>query len=419
MFKRREQFSKDRIVDPITGVPIPIVLNPKMEIADPQLPARERIAQYVRFIKEQNTSYCLFTPTGLKVSRVSGVSLASQIEAIAIDFHLEDESVIAQFERTYYLANLSSGFVVEESLISVDEFNANDLGANDVVALSSVQGAAEMGIRVIDARLMLTGRGVTRSHFFKREIQAFRGAGYRHPAQLRRLAMIMLSTLILSSSFYAYQQYQHQQRQLELERRAEVIPPKVGKDSAVEQLRTYAQWMRDHLAYYQQQGLQTLTLTSTEVAMTGLVKRNSVLDFYQSHTRQRVIPSYQLNVKANPMTGAIKFSDSTWQLSMALDREIPNVNQFGLERYENYLVTLQSALPRIKVAGVSQTPTLSSHGIKEGSLEIRGDFRSPKLLYDLANTFIGIPSYAESLTLTFNDQGPTQLDITMRLVGRG
>ena len=104
---------------------------------------------------------------------------------------------------------------------------------------------------------------------------------------------------------------------------------------------------------------------------------------------------------------------------MNLGSEIPNVAQFGLELYENYLVTLQSALPRLGVTGVSQTPTLSEHGIKEGAIEIRGSYSSPRLLYQLANLFIGIPSYAESLVLTLDEQGSIQMDIQMRLVGRG
>ena len=101
---------------------VPVVLNPKMEIADPQLPARERVNLYVRFIKAQGTRYCLFTPTGLKVSRVAGVSLSSQIEHMAVVYQLEDETIIAQFGQTYYLANLASGFVIREELVPIEQF---------------------------------------------------------------------------------------------------------------------------------------------------------------------------------------------------------------------------------------------------------------------------------------------------------
>ena len=235
MFGKGENYSTQRIVDPVSGVRVPVVLNPKMEIADPQLPARERVNLYVRFIKAQGTRYCLFTPTGLKVSRVAGVSLSSQIEHMAVVYQLEDETIIAQFGQTYYLANLASGFVIREELVPIEQFDSNDLGQNEVIALQGVKGANEMGIRIIDATLLLRGRGVTKAHLFQTETKAFSAAGYRHPAQIRRLIISVVLILTLLVSLYFYRAYQSEQERIEQQKRAAVIPPKVGKDSSVEQ----------------------------------------------------------------------------------------------------------------------------------------------------------------------------------------
>ena len=356
MFGKGENYSTQRIVDPVSGVRVPVVLNPKMEIADPQLPARERVNLYVRFIKAQGTRYCLFTPTGLKVSRVAGVSLSSQIEHMAVVYQLEDETIIAQFGQTYYLANLASGFVIREELVPIEQFDSNDLGQNEVIALQGVKGANEMGIRIIDATLLLRGRGVTKAHLFQTETKAFSAAGYRHPAQIRRLIISVVLILTLLVSLYFYRAYQSEQERIEQQKRAAVIPPKVGKDSSVEQLRVYASWLEDHLEYYLNNGLTLVEIGGGDVKLHGNVKQQTSIQFYDHHKLQGILPSYQVALSAANAVSTESENQSTWSVKLVLGRDVPSVLQFGLEVYENYLVTMQSALPRLGFSGSSQTP---------------------------------------------------------------
>ena len=419
MFGNGENYSTERILDPSTGLRVPVVLNPKMEIADPQLVARERVNLYVRFIKSQGTRYCLFTPTGLKVSRVAGVSLSSQIEKLAVQYQLEDETVIAQFGQTYYLANLSSGFVISEELVPIEQFDSNDLGQSDVIALQGVKGASEMGIRVIDASLLLTGRGVTKAHLFQPEIKAFSAAGYRHPIKTRRLITGVIVVLILLVGLYFYKAYQAEKERTEQQKKAAVIPPKVGKDSSVEQLRVYASWLEDHLEFYLNNGLTLLEIGSGEILLHGNVKHATSIQFFDHHKQQGVLPSYQVVLSAENAAGGEAKNQSTWFVKLSLDRQVPGVSQFGLEVYENYLVTMQSALPRLGFSGSSQTPALNAYGIKEGQINIVGEYSSTRSLYELANLMIGIPSYAQTLRLRFDDPNSVDLNIQMRLVGRG
>ena len=419
MFGKGENYSTQRIVDPVSGVRVPVVLNPKMEIADPQLPARERVNLYVRFIKAQGTRYCLFTPTGLKVSRVAGVSLSSQIEHMAVVYQLEDETIIAQFGQTYYLANLASGFVIREELVPIEQFDSNDLGQNEVIALQGVKGANEMGIRIIDATLLLRGRGVTKAHLFQTETKAFSAAGYRHPAQIRRLIISVVLILSLLVSLYFYRAYQSEQERIEQQKRAAVIPPKVGKDSSVEQLRVYASWLEDHLEYYLNNGLTLVEIGGGEVKLHGNVKQQTSIQFYDHHKLQGILPSYQVALSAANAVSTESENQSTWSVKLVLGRDVPSVLQFGLEVYENYLVTMQSALPRLGFSGSSQTPALNAYGIKEGEINIVGEYNSTRSLYELANLMIGIPSYTQALRLSFDGPSSVQINIQMRLVGRG
>lgn len=419
MFGKGENYSTQRIVDPVSGVRVPVVLNPKMEIADPQLPARERVNLYVRFIKAQGTRYCLFTPTGLKVSRVAGVSLSSQIEHMAVVYQLEDETIIAQFGQTYYLANLASGFVIREELVPIEQFDSNDLGQNEVIALQGVKGAKEMGIRIIDATLLLRGRGVTKAHLFQTETKAFSAAGYRHPAQIRRLIISVVLILTLLVSLYFYRAYQSEQERIEQQKRAAVIPPKVGKDSSVEQLRVYASWLEDHLEYYLNNGLTLVEIGGGEVKLHGNVKQQTSIQFYDHHKLQGILPSYQVALSAANAVSTESENQSTWSVKLVLGRDVPSVSQFGLEVYENYLVTMQSALPRLGFSGSSQTPALNAYGIKEGEINIVGEYNSTRSLYELANLMIGIPSYTQALRLSFDGPSSVQINIQMRLVGRG
>ena len=419
MFSKGENYSTQRIVDPVSGVRVPVVLNPKMEIADPQLPARERVNLYVRFIKAQGTRYCLFTPTGLKVSRVAGVSLSSQIEHMAVVYQLEDETIIAQFGQTYYLANLASGFVIREELVPIEQFDSNDLGQNEVIALQGVKSANEMGIRIIDATLLLRGRGVTKAHLFKTETKAFSAAGYRHPAQIRRLIISVVLILTLLVSLYFYRAYQSEQERIEQQKRAAVIPPKVGKDSSVEQLRVYASWLEDHLEYYLNNGLTLVEIGGGEVKLHGNVKQQKSIQFYDHHKLRGVLPSYQVALSAANAISTESENQSTWSVKLVLGRDVPSVSQFGLEVYENYLVTMQSALPRLGFSGSSQTPALNAYGIKEGEINIVGEYNSTRSLYELANLMIGIPSYTQALRLSFDGPSSVQINIQMRLVGRG
>ena len=419
MFGKGENYSTQRIVDPVSGVRVPVVLNPKMEIADPQLPARERVNLYVRFIKAQGTRYCLFTPTGLKVSRVAGVSLSSQIEHMAVVYQLEDESIITQFGQTYYLANLASGFVIREELVPIEQFDSNDLGQNEVIALQGVKGANEMGIRIIDATLLLRGRGVTKAHLFQTETKAFSAAGYRHPAQIRRLIISVVLILTLLVSLYFYRAYQSEQERIEQQKRAAVIPPKVGKDSSVEQLRVYASWLEDHLEYYLNNGLTLVEIGGGEVKLHGNVKQQTSIQFYDHHKLQGILPSYQVALSAANAVSTESENQSTWSVKLVLGRDVPSVLQFGLEVYENYLVTMQSALPRLGFSGSSQTPALNAYGIKEGEINIVGEYNSTRSLYELANLMIGIPSYTQALRLSFDGPSSVQINIQMRLVGRG
>jgi len=419
MFGKGENYSTQRIVDPVSGVRVPVVLNPKMEIADPQLPARERVNLYVRFIKAQGTRYCLFTPTGLKVSRVAGVSLSSQIEHMAVVYQLEDETIIAQFGQTYYLANLASGFVIREELVPIEQFDSNDLGQNEVIALQGVKGANEMGIRIIDATLLLRGRGVTKAHLFQTETKAFSAAGYRHPAQIRRLIISVVLILTLLVSLYFYRAYQSEQERIEQQKRAAVIPPKVGKDSSVEQLRVYASWLEDHLEYYLNNGLTLVEIGGGEVKLHGNVKQQTSIQFYDHHKLQGILPSYQVALSAANAVSTESENQSTWSVKLVLGRDVPSVSQFGLEVYENYLVTMQSALPRLGFSGSSQTPALNAYGIKEGEINIVGEYNSTRSLYELANLMIGIPSYTQALRLSFDGPSSVQINIQMRLVGRG
>ncbi|HAU68357.1 MAG TPA: hypothetical protein DCW52_08165 [Gammaproteobacteria bacterium] len=419
MFGKGENYSTQRIVDPVSGVRVPVVLNPKMEIADPQLPARERVNLYVRFIKAQGTRYCLFTPTGLKVSRVAGVSLSSQIEHMAVVYQLEDETIIAQFGQTYYLANLASGFVIREELVPIEQFDSNDLGQNEVIALQGVKGANEMGIRIIDATLLLRGRGVTKAHLFQTETKAFSAAGYRHPAQIRRLIISVVLILTLLVSLYFYRAYQSEQERIEQQKRAAVIPPKVGKDSSVEQLRVYASWLEDHLEYYLNNGLTLVEIGGGEVKLHGNVKQQTSIQFYDHHKLQGILPSYQVALSAANAVSTESENQSTWSVKLVLGRDVPSVLQFGLEVYENYLVTMQSALPRLGFSGSSQTPALNAYGIKEGEINIVGEYNSTRSLYELANLMIGIPSYTQALRLSFDGPSSVQINIQMRLVGRG
>lgn len=419
MFGKGENYSTQRIVDPVSGVRVPVVLNPKMEIADPQLPARERLNLYVRFIKAQGTRYCLFTPTGLKVSRVAGVSLSSQIEHMAVVYQLEDETIIAQFGQTYYLANLASGFVIREELVPIEQFDSNDLGQNEVIALQGVKGANEMGIRIIDATLLLGGRGVTKAHLFQTETKAFSAAGYRHPAQIRRLIISVVLILTLLVSLYFYRAYQSEQERIEQQKRAAVIPPKVGKDSSVEQLRVYASWLEDHLEYYLNNGLTLVEIGGGEVKLHGNVKQQTSIQFYDHHKLRGILPSYQVALSAANAVSTESENQSTWSVKLVLGRDVPSVSQFGLEVYENYLVTMQSALPRLGFSGSSQTPALNAYGIKEGEINIVGEYNSTRSLYELANLMIGIPSYTQALRLSFDGPSSVQINIQMRLVGRG
>lgn len=419
MFGKGENYSTQRIVDPVSGVRVPVVLNPKMEIADPQLPARERLNLYVRFIKAQGTRYCLFTPTGLKVSRVAGVSLSSQIEHMAVVYQLEDETIIAQFGQTYYLANLASGFVIREELVPIEQFDSNDLGQNEVIALQGVKGANEMGIRIIDATLLLRGRGVTKAHLFQTETKAFSAAGYRHPAQIRRLIISVVLILTLLVSLYFYRAYQSEQERIEQQKRAAVIPPKVGKDSSVEQLRVYASWLEDHLEYYLNNGLTLVEIGGGEVKLHGNVKQQTSIQFYDHHKLRGILPSYQVALSAANAVSTESENQSTWSVKLVLGRDVPSVSQFGLEVYENYLVTMQSALPRLGFSGSSQTPALNAYGIKEGEINIVGEYNSTRSLYELANLMIGIPSYTQALRLSFDGPSSVQINIQMRLVGRG
>ncbi|MDG1906136.1 MAG: hypothetical protein P8I38_10975 [Arenicella sp.] len=419
MFGKGENYSTQRIVDPVSGVRVPVVLNPKMEIADPQLPARERVNLYVRFIKAQGTRYCLFTPTGLKVSRVAGVSLSSQIEHMAVVYQLEDETIIAQFGQTYYLANLASGFVIREELVPIEQFDSNDLGQNEVIALQGVKSANEMGIRIIDATLLLRGRGVTKAHLFQTETKAFSAAGYRHPAQIRRLIISVVLILTLLVSLYFYRAYQSEQERIEQQKRAAVIPPKVGKDSSVEQLRVYASWLEDHLEYYLNNGLTLVEIGGGEVKLHGNVKQQKSIQFYDHHKLRGVLPSYQVALSAANAISTESENQSTWSVKLVLGRDVPSVSQFGLEVYENYLVTMQSALPRLGFSGSSQTPALNAYGIKEGEINIVGEYNSTRSLYELANLMIGIPSYTQALRLSFDGPSSVQINIQMRLVGRG
>ncbi len=419
MFGKRDHYSSERILDPATGVRVPVVLNPKMEIADPQLPARDRVNQYVRFIKEQGTRYCLFTPTGLKVSRASGVSLSSQVEQLAVTYQLEDESIIAQFGETYYLANLSSGFVVRETLVPIAQFDANDLGQNEVIALRGVKGSHEMGIRVIDAALLLSGRGVTKSHLFQTEVKAFAAAGYRHPVQIRKAIFLVSACAILFATAYSYRAYELEQQRIEQQKRAAVIPPKVGKDSSVEQLRAYAQWLHDHLHYYLRNGLQNIEISASTLTLRGRVEPASFIKFYEHHKSLGVLPNYAVVLSPAGDAGGDIANSSTWTLQLNLERPIPGVAQFGLELFENYVVTMSAALPRINFAGSSETPSVNAYGIKEGQFNIVGEYTSPKNLYNLANVMIGIPSYTQGMQLNFANQSSAQMTIQMRLVGRG
>ncbi|MEO0367215.1 MAG: hypothetical protein AAF197_00360 [Pseudomonadota bacterium] len=418
MFGGGEIYSKERIQDPISGNRIPVVLNPKMEIADPQLPARERVNVYVKFIREQAATYCLFTPTGLKVSRVGGVSLSSQIESIAVAHLLENESVLAQFGNVYYIANLSSGFVINELLVPIEQFDSSDLFTQDVVALPTVQGAEQMGIRVIDARIALTGRGVAKSHVFLKETKAFSVAGFRHPAQLRRLLILVASIVIALVSLYLYQSYLEEQRRQEQQRKAAVIPPKVGKDSSVEQLRTYADWLAEHLPYYERNGLQNIELKSTTAFMRGAVAPKLMMSFYEHHKSMKNLPVYNVSIVPGSQ-GVAALNKSTWELQLGLDREIAGVEQFGLEIYENYILTVQSFLERQRFQASSQTPSLNAYGIKEGVFQISGEYHSPSQLYELANGMIGIPSYANSVSIAIGVEGRKQLSIEIKIVGRG
>ena len=229
--------------------------------------------------------------------------------------------------------------------------------------------------------------------------------------------MVLILTLLVS--LYFYRAYQSEQERIEQQKRAAVIPPKVGKDSSVEQLRVYASWLEDHLEYYLNNGLTLVEIGGGEVKLHGNVKQQTSIQFYDHHKLQGILPSYQVALSAANAVSTESENQSTWSVKLVLGRDVPSVLQFGLEVYENYLVTMQSALPRLGFSGSSQTPALNAYGIKEGEINIVGEYNSTRSLYELANLMIGIPSYTQALRLSFDGPSSVQINIQMRLVGRG
>lgn len=422
LLKNRHTWSKSTLWDSRASRNVPVVLNAKTHPATQSATSKARVKLFVDAMKHDNASYCLFTSNCvLKTSRTTGVSLASQIEEFVLKHSLAEETVLAQFADTYYVANLSAGFVASEELISQESFDPIDLMDREIVAVMGVEGASDWELNVLQEELVLSGRRVQKQHHFQSEERAFANAGYTHPRRKSRAAIAAGFLTIAVLGAWAHQISEKRAELKRLEQQAAVIPPKIGSDKSVPQLRMYGDWLQTNLPLYRQFGLRELIFKSTSISLRGETDPKSFATFYQGQRAALIQPTSVeiINGKgAQPST----VNRIEWKLTLDIGRPIPNPNKFGLELYQNYLVVTSAHMTRLGIRSSSAAPRTSEHNIATGVVSMNSTFSSPSIFYDIANAYIGIASFAEHVQLSFAEsaeQKHQSLQIRMSITGRG
>ncbi len=423
---RRTRQSPTLLPEAKTGREIPVVLNSKYISIDALVKKSDRTRELAKFARDNASNFCLFSGETFRCSPYFGVCLASQVEEICQAHRISGIRVVSQHENFFYVATVEqSGFVEKEEILDIESDAAKTMWSQDIVALRSVVGAEESGIEVIDNVLYLAGRPV-KNHLFTQDTKAFSEAGYIHPKRKRQIVALAILGLIVVVSLVSYLQYRAAEEQKRLQEQARKILPKIGSDDIVPQLRVYARWLQDNMDSYEYYGAQTITIKDSIVDITGRVRKNSYVEFYERHKDIKKLPvtnfanetylDLQQTVQAESSN---PFGLSKWRLNLVIQEHIPKADKFGMELYDNYLTAIYPASLRLGLGFSAAPPPMSTTGMVQGELVLTGQMTSLAVLYDISNMMIGIPSYARELTIVTPDDESKPPTFTMKIVMSG